>query len=90
MFPRTTDPIEGREELSGLYGTGLWYLSRDMREGNHIVGPMQRYSFWLAFDLLPDEQEALERLFSGLDLGRARFTTDEVWEDDITPLAAPL
>jgi hypothetical protein len=90
MFPRTTDPIEGREELSGLYGTGLWYLSRDMKEGNHIVGPMQRYSFWLAFDLLPDEQEALERLFCGLDLGRARFTTDEVWEDDITPLAAPL
>lgn len=41
--------------------SGLGYLSRGMNSSATITGAT-RYSFWLAFGMLPDEQVALEEL----------------------------
>lgn len=90
MFPASDDTVENREELGGLYSTGLWWLSRNMRDEEHTVGPEQRLSFWLAFGILPDEQVALENRYSRLNLGRAHLTTDMLFQDEITPLSAGL
>jgi hypothetical protein len=43
---------------------GIYWMSRDMNLTGRSVTPLARYSFYLAFDISPDEQVQLERMYS--------------------------
>lgn len=47
-------------DVHNTVGTGLFYLSQGMKSNGGPVCSYTRYSFALAFGILPDEQEALE------------------------------
>lgn len=44
--------------------TGMSYLSNGMKQLEQPVHPRTRYSFWRAFDIIPDYQVALENEFA--------------------------
>lgn len=54
---RGTNPRLGG--LESVYDSGLGFMARGVKEVRDIT-PESRYSFWLAFDILPDLQTALE------------------------------
>jgi hypothetical protein len=54
--------------------TGFYHMQKGMSRGLGPVAPTTRYSFWRAFGILPDAQEALESI---LDQWGCRMTVDE-------------
>lgn len=58
------------EQLRGdpTLETGFMRLARGMERSYATPTPVARYSYWLAFGVTPDEQEALERVYRGLNL----------------------
>lgn len=54
-----------------LRNSGLGYMASRMNS-EAIITPESRYSFWKAFNLLPDEQIALENLDVDIDYSAAR------------------
>lgn len=48
--------------------SGAVMLARGMNRSHCTVDPRTRHSFWLAFGVLPDAQEAAEELYDGLVL----------------------
>lgn len=48
--------------------TGMLYLSRGLDMRTAPITPHTRYSFWLAFGILPDMQVAMEEYYSNLDV----------------------
>jgi hypothetical protein len=80
MYPATgTDSKKYDQELVRLRATGWAIASQRMTYTNVQVRPESRYSFWLAFGILPDEQVALEEWFGsrtlGLGAGGPTFTS---------------
>lgn len=51
-----------------LRDSGLGYMARGM-DGACIISDRARYSFWLAYGMLPDEQIALESMQSSITFG---------------------
>lgn len=51
------------QELKSLTESGLWRLRGNMQYEDLEVGPQQRFSFWLAFGITPDEQVNLEQFY---------------------------
>lgn len=49
--------------LSNQMEGGFWQLARGMHQQYTEVLPETRYSFWLAFGILPDEQEVIEEYY---------------------------
>lgn len=47
---------------------GFWRLSRGMERVESAPTDAARYSFWLAFDISPAEQECLENYYDNLDI----------------------
>lgn len=64
-----------------IMDSGLGYMSHGMDCAAEI-SPEARYSFWLAFGMTPDEQEALE----SLDVGVAYGESTPLTFGDVTPL----
>jgi len=60
------------KEIKGEYhrfnDSGLYWLSRDMKFQDAVITPEARYSFWLAFGILPEEQIRLEKIYENLTL----------------------
>lgn len=50
--------------LAGYWASGMNHLVGDLNFNNIPVDATARFSFWLAFGILPDEQKCLEELFS--------------------------
>lgn len=48
--------------------TGMAILARGMDERHRVPTPYSRYSYWLAFGVTPDEQEALEGFYRACNL----------------------
>lgn len=70
MFPETKAGSKTyQQELGRLYATGWAMASQRMTYSNVQVRPESRYSFWIAFGILPDEQIALENRFESMTLG---------------------
>lgn len=85
MFPTTGDKVSGRQELEALLTSGMWRLSRGMKYAAHDPTPAQRLSFYLAFQILPHEQLALESRFRSMTL--RDVPTDF---DSVDPLIEPI
>lgn len=69
-FYRSLGRGAGTTELRGdlTQETGFARLARGMDRGYRVVTPYARYSYWLAFGVTPDEQEALEGYYGGVEL----------------------
>lgn len=67
--------LRGTEGLQALSDptleTGMAILARGMRSGYSRPTPEARYSYWVAFGVSPDEQEALEGFYRGQHLAFA-------------------
>lgn len=72
MFPRT-GKVELTQDIGNFKKSGLRWLSKGMETTKDRITPEVRYSFWLAFGILPDEQKSLEALFRGQTLGGRRY-----------------
>lgn len=73
--------VVDRSTLDRVEDSGMGYMSRGV-VGNSTITPEARYSFWLAFGMLPDEQESLENLTKPIVYRAARPLTF----GDVTPL----
>jgi len=77
-FYRRLGGVYDEQSFSRIVDSGLGYMSKDMVTASGI-SPETRYSFWRAFGMLPDEQEALESLVVDIDYGqRAPLTFGDV------------
>lgn len=54
---------DGSRDL--LWGTGMYYLSRDMRSSSEITDE-NRYNFWDTFGVTPREQEVIEQVYTSM------------------------
>lgn len=72
MFPRTGE-VAYTGDIGHVKQSGLRWLSKNMKTSEDKITPAVRYSFWLAFGILPDEQIALEGLFRAQNLGDRRY-----------------
>lgn len=68
-----------------LCGSGWWRLSHGLQHAATQISAQARYSFWRAFDILPDEQAAIEARLSALSFS-AVDGPQGIWE----PLAEPI
>jgi hypothetical protein len=59
--------VKGVEVERGLE-TGMDYLARGMEGGRRAVAPEARASYFMAFNITPDEQVALEEFYDGITL----------------------
>lgn len=52
--------------------SGFYHMVKGLRAGTAEITPASRYSFWLAYGILPEQQESLEAHFSSnvVDLSR--------------------
>lgn len=64
------------QELKALTESGLWRLRGKMQFEDLEVGPEQRFSFWLAFGITPDEQECLEEFYRSRTISWSAPTDD--------------
>lgn len=62
------EPLEGHLAME----TGAMFLSRGMTPEERPITEATRYSFWLAFGIVPDEQRVLESEFSSMELTTRR------------------
>lgn len=83
MFPRTGE-VAYTGDIGHVKQSGLRWLSKNMETSNDSITPAVRYSFWLAFGILPDEQVALEGLF------RAQNLADRAYNHVPVDYAEPL
>lgn len=56
--------VGGRVQGFGDMSTGFEYMARGMARSSRSISAEARYSFFLAFGILPDEQEAIEAFVS--------------------------
>lgn len=70
MFPKTSETITKRETtLNSLEQSGMFrMISSDLSKFSKNITSEARYSFWLAFGILPDQQIILERRFEQMSL----------------------
>jgi len=71
-----------------LEGSGFWYMTRGMRRSYGPVHPLTRASFYWAFGILPDLQEALERMYQSTSIDCTLHTLP-LDESDGTLVIAP-
>nr|UUW21074.1 MAG: reverse transcriptase-like protein [Guiyang tombus-like virus 2] len=67
MFPANSRDKGHRDvtqELKALTQSGFWWLRGSLEYAEYEVLPEHRLSFWLAFGILPDEQVALEEMYT--------------------------
>lgn len=65
--------LNGTHNASAEFAdSGFARMSRGLRSQDRPITPEARYSFWLAFGILPEMQEALERHFRGLQVDLRR------------------
>ena len=60
-YYRRLGGVQHAGALAAISDSGMGYLSRNM-QGKARITEASRYSFWLAFGMLPDEQIAMEEL----------------------------
>lgn len=70
-FYRRFVGVEHETTYNNIMQSGLGYLARGMHSTAEVT-PESRYSFWLAFGMLPDHQEALEQVV--VDVGYSELT----------------
>lgn len=61
--------VLGRHTIMAQHETGMMLMAKGV---NRVYKPVQehaRYSFWLAFGITPDEQIAMEKHYSTLEIG---------------------
>lgn len=81
-----TKPTEGYEEAVGV--SGMWYMAQGIRPS--CMTPEARYSFYLAFDIMPDEQVAFEDHYRSMTLqlrAPMMFPDITAFDRDNNPLA---
>lgn len=61
-------PLRRGDDMSALYESGFWRLSQGMTHDHTTITPEARYSFWLAFGILPDQQVLFEERVSRIRL----------------------
>lgn len=69
-FARGTEKVEALTDPT--LETGMAILARGMSEQYREPTPLARYSYWLAFGVTPDEQEAIEGFYRDRDLVYSR------------------
>lgn len=74
MFPTTNITMTTKETtLADFNQSGFSRMQPKIVSGVRAVTPEARYSFWLAFGLLPDLQVVLENRFSSMSLGHCEM-----------------
>jgi len=82
MFPESSLKVGKRETtLDEVYGSGLWRLVPKASGTQRDVTPESRYSFWLAFGILPDTQILLEQRFSSMSLANCPMSNHEDYSE---------
>jgi hypothetical protein len=85
MFPHSDVRLKGTE-MEALLGSGLQRSARGLKDADNTITDQARYSYWLAFGILPDEQIALEQWFSGINLGEFLIEVDSPMAEPVLPL----
>lgn len=69
MFPRSEVKVGKNDTtLKGFENSGFYRMIPRVRHDSTTIIDRSRYSFWLAFGILPDTQEMLEQRFSQMSL----------------------
>jgi len=68
--------VGGDHGLNPLHESGLYSLMRNMRHENTPITSEARYSFWLAFGILPDQQVEFEKHCRNIILENLPYTPD--------------
>jgi hypothetical protein len=78
IFPTTTIKMTDRETtLVDFMQSGFSRMRPKVFGGHRLICPEARYSFWLAFGILPDTQEVLEHRFNTISLGRCDMVVSD-------------
>jgi len=75
-YVRCGKPL-GKFTNRSIFRTGMWHLSRKMRAEVRDITPEARYSFWLAFNILPAEQVLLEQYYDDVELNATLLSPDD-------------
>jgi len=67
--------------LNDVFSSGLWRLAPATPQQGREVTPEARYSFWLAFGILPDHQILLETRFSSMNLSQCPISTKQDYSE---------
>lgn len=67
MFPASD--AKKTQELDALHESGWTHLRGKLKYQGNPITPESRYSFWLAFGILPDAQTEIENHFGTINLG---------------------
>lgn len=82
MFPLSNIKMGVNETtLNDVYSSGLWRLAPLTPQQAREVTPRARYSFWLAFGILPDHQILLERRFNSMNLSQCPISTRQNYRE---------
>lgn len=68
MFPDFNVKLKGTE-FEALLKSGMMRSARGIERGSNEITPESRFSYWLAFGILPDAQLELEKHFQTINLG---------------------
>lgn len=75
MYPDTNYKTSSRDTINRtITESGMWMMIPKIKQAPRGITAAARYSFWLAFGITPDNQEALERRFAHINLGLAENT----------------
>jgi len=78
--------VKGRttaKSLKKLAGkTGLWYLAKGMNQVSRTITSRSRYSFWLAFGMLPDAQLEAEKTFHPVTVSNEVISREDMSSTD--------
>lgn len=81
MFPTTDIKMTVNETtLSGFKDSGFVRMIPKINKAS-VVTPLARYSFWLAFNILPDTQIMLENRFRTMNLRSCEYTTQQDYSE---------
>lgn len=82
MYPKSSIRMRPNETtLNDFYSSGLWRLAPKVTQTIRDVTPEARYSFWLAFGLLPDTQIMLEERFNTMNLAHCPLSTRQEYSE---------
>lgn len=85
MFPESNVTVKGTE-FEALLKSGMMRSARGIEKLMNGVTPESRYSYWLAFGILPDAQLALEQWFQGIDVGTFPLQVEVPIVEPVLPL----
>jgi len=82
IYPESNIKTTSRDTINrSIHESGMWMMIPKIAQQERGICAKSRYSFWLAFGITPDNQEALEQRFRALSLGNCEITDQSSYSE---------